>query len=116
MAKQQQSAERVASVAQQLAAGISESGRARDQLSEAVQEIASGAEKASSASQESLAAVRSISDQVSIQADATTQITNGERIEQGFAAIIEEPPTQLPGSFSLQITCQSRLPECLLIV
>ena len=69
MAKQQQTAERIAHSAQQVANGIAEAGHSRDKLSLAVQDIAGAAEEASSASQQTLDAVRSIAQQVRVQAE-----------------------------------------------
>jgi methyl-accepting chemotaxis protein len=78
MAKQQQAAERVASAASQLSAGINEAASAAEELKRAADQIASGAEEAAGAAQETLAAMTQV-------AGAITRQLNSANIAQGKA-------------------------------
>ena len=68
LAKQQQSAERIATATEQLASGIEEASSAAEELGATMQQIASGANEASSAAEESRAAINQV-DKASVIAD-----------------------------------------------
>jgi methyl-accepting chemotaxis protein len=72
LAKQQQAAERVASAATQLAAGINEAASASEELKRAADQIASGAEEAAGAAQESLAAITQVGSAITRQLNVAT--------------------------------------------
>ena len=74
LAKQQQSAERIAGATGELTQGITEATEAAHLLENAVQEIASGAVESASACEESLAAVDAITTQIGVQRGASERV------------------------------------------
>jgi len=68
LAKQQQSAERIATATEQLASGIEEANSAAEELGATMQQVASGANESSSAAEESRAAINQV-DKASVIAD-----------------------------------------------
>ena len=94
-ARQQKAAERIASAANQLAAGVAQSSAASEELRKAMESVASGAEEASAASEESRRAVTSITAgllQAKNAADLSRQKTEGLR------ALVGEVNQQITGS------------------
>lgn len=76
VAKQQQSAERLAAASSQLASGINEAASAAEELKRSMDQIAAGAEEASGASEESLRAVKSAGQIIAKQAESANNSKN----------------------------------------
>lgn len=74
VARQQKTAEKISSIAEELAAGVNDATHSSDELRALMEEIAAGAMETSAAAQESLSAIRLVGERFNIAAQSSSDV------------------------------------------
>jgi methyl-accepting chemotaxis protein len=94
VAKQQQSAERIATATGELTRNIAESADAARQLEASMQEMAAGAEESSSACQESLSVIETINDRIAVQKTESRKV---QSVVKNLQALVVQTSAGIAG-------------------